>query len=184
MKTWLFPLLFLALALALAGRAHAQDWKPDPAKSRIGFVIQQMNVPTEGGFQRYAVLARFDPARPEAGQFRVEVDTASIDTGSEEGDDEVKRPAWFDAKKFPKAGFVAKSMKKEGEGRYTAQGDLTIKGITRPFATAVSLTRQGAGWLAQGRFPLKRSTWGIGAGDWNEVVADNLEVRFHLVLLP
>lgn len=178
MKPWL---LFL---LAFPVVASAQDWKIDPAKSRIGFVIKQMNVPTEGSFKRYAVLARFDAGKPEAGQFRVEVDTASIDTGSEEGDDEVKRPVWFDVKKHPKAGFVAKTMKKEAEGRYTAQGDLTIKGISKPFATAVSLTRQGAGWVAVGKFPLKRSTWGIGAGDWNEVVADDLEVRFNLTLLP
>ena len=175
----------LALGLlVLATPTWAQDWKLDPAKSQVRFVIKQMNVPMEGGFKRFTVQAAFDPARPETGRFRVEVDTASIDSGTVEGDDEVKRPAWFDVKKHPKATFVSRSMKREADGRYSVQGDLSIKGITRPFATAASLTRQGTGWLAQGRFPLKRSTYGIGGGDWDDVVADDLEVRFNLVLIP
>lgn len=178
MKSWWLLLLILSVP------AWAQEWKLDPVKSQVRFVIKQMNVPTEGGFHRFTMQASFDPGKPEAGRFRVDVDTASIDTGSPEGDDEVKRPAWFDVKKYPKASFVSKSLKREADGRYSVQGELGIKGVTRAFTTSVTLTRQGAGWLAQGRFPLKRGTWGIGGGEWGEVVADDLEVRFNLVLLP
>jgi polyisoprenoid-binding protein YceI len=178
MKTWLWLLPFLSLS------AWAQDWKLDPAHSQVRFVIKQMNVPTEGGFSRLTGHANFDPARPEAGQFQVDVETASIDTGSTEGDEEVQRPAWLDAKRFPYAHFVSKSLTREADGHYTARGDLAIKGIARPVAIPLRLSRQGAGWRAEGRLPLKRSTWGIGGGDWAEVVADDLEVRFNLALLP
>lgn len=178
MKTWLTLLLCLPLA------ALAQDWKLDPGRSRIGFTIKQMNVASEGGFRRFVAQAAFDPARPEAGHFRVDVDTASVDTGSAEGDDEVKRPSWFDAKVHPWATFIAKSVRRDGEGHFTASGELSIKGISRPLAAPFTLTRQGNGWVAAGRFPLQRSSYGIGGGDWNEVVADALEVRFNLVLVP
>ncbi|MDO9225989.1 MAG: YceI family protein [Rhodocyclaceae bacterium] len=178
MKIWAVVLMCLALP------ALAQDWKLDPAKSQVRFVIKQMNVPTEGGFRRLVAHANFDPAKPESGRFRVDVDTASIDTGSAEGDDEVKRPAWFDTKNHPWASFIAKSVRRDAEGRYTAFGDLAIKGQSRPLAAPFTLTRHGAGWLAQGRFVLKRGSYGIGGGDWADVVADDLEVRFNLVLLP
>ena len=46
------------------------------------------------------------------------------------------------------------------------------------------LRNTGKGWVAAGRFPLKRGSYGIGGGDWNDVVADDLEVRFNLLLLP
>jgi len=103
--------LLLSLTL-LALPVAAQDWKVDYGRSQIGFTIKQMNVPVEGGFNRYTVKAMFDTGKPEQGTFEVELDIASINTGSEEGDDEAKRPAWFDTKRFPKARFV--SMEQPG----------------------------------------------------------------------
>jgi len=176
-------LLLLLAIIALPG--SAQDWKMDTGKSQLSFAIRQMNVATEGGFKRFTTRAAFDPARPEAGSFRIEVDLNSIDTGSDEGDSEVKRPVWLDTARHPKATFVSKSVRKEANGSYTALGDMTIKGQTRPFAAPFSLLRQpGGGVLAQGRFPLKRSDFGIGGGDWDEVVANEADIRFKIILLP
>jgi polyisoprenoid-binding protein YceI len=179
MKTLLLLLALTALP------ASAQDWKIDAGKSQLGFAIRQMNVPTEGGFKRFVAKANFDPAKPETGSFRIEVDLNSIDTGSDEGDSEVKHPAWFDTARHPKATFTSKSVRKEANGSYTALGDMSIKGQTRPFAAPFSLLRQpGGGWLAQGQFPLKRSDFGIGGGDWDEVVANEANIRFKIILLP
>lgn len=175
----------LSLLLCLAAPAWAQDWKLDADKSQVRFAIKQMNVPAEGGFKRFAVQASFDPARPEAGRFRFEVDIASIDTGSDEGDVEAKRPIWFDTARYPRAQFVSKRVHKEADGSYTALGEMTIKGRTRSFSAPFALLRQpGGAWLAQGRFPLKRSDFGIGGGEWNDVVADEADIRFKIVLLP
>ena len=176
MKPWW--LLLLALP------AWAQDWSLDAGKSQVGFLIKQMNVPTVGGFKRFTSQVSFDPSSPEAGHFRVDVDTASIDTGSVEGDEEVRRPAWFDTAHHPRASFVARSVRRDAEGRYTASGELSIKGQSRALSVPFSLTRQGAGWQALGHFPLKRTAYGIGGGDWADVVANELDVRFKLVLLP
>jgi len=179
MKTLLMLLAFLALPAA------AQDWAMDPGKSQLAFAIKQMNVPSEGGFKRFVARASFDPAKPEAGSFRIEVDINSIDTGSDEGDSEVRRPVWFDSARHPKATFVSTSVRKEANGSYTALGNMFLKGQTRPFAAPFSLQRQpGGGWLAQGRFPLKRSDFGIGGGDWDDVVANEADIRFRIILLP
>lgn len=176
-------LLFMLFSVPVHA-AGVKTWRVDAGQSRIGFVIKQMNVPVEGGFARFAGQAAFDPARPENGRFSVTVDTASIDSGSPEGDDEVRRPAWFDVKRYPAAGFTARQVRRTAEGRYLALGDLNIKGRVLPVEIPFSLTRQGAGWLAQGRAGIRRSSFGIGAGDWNDVVADDAEIRFNLVLLP
>jgi polyisoprenoid-binding protein YceI len=178
---WLFVLaLFVSPALAV-------DWKIDTSKSQIGFVIKQMNVPVEGGFGRYSVKAVFDPAKPELGSFRVELDIASIETGSEEGNGEAKRPAWFDSARYPKASFVSKSIKKEAAGRYSVTGDFTLKGRTRPLVVPFLLTPQrDGGWLASGRAALKRTQFDIGGGEWADpsVVADDLEAHFKILLKP
>ncbi len=174
----------LLLSLWLAVPAQAGDWHVDYNRSKIGFTIKQMNVPVEGTFRRFTVQAAFDPSNPETSGFRVELDTASIDTGSEEGNGEAVRPAWFDTGHFPKALFASSSVKKAA-GYYVATGDLTVKGKTQPINVAFALTPQReGGWMASGRFELKRSAFGIGGGEWSDVVADDAEVKFSMLLLP
>jgi len=160
-----------------------RGWQVDYAKSRIRFVIRQMNVPVEGGFARFAVQAEIEPNKLEQGRFRVDLEVASISTGSAEGDEEVQRPTWFDAARFPKATFVSQRIRKVAEGRYVAQGGLFIKGRNRPAEVLFEVRAQGVGagagaWLADGRFVVRRSDFGIGGGDWNDVVADEAEIRF------
>lgn len=177
--------LFLLCLLLPAFSVFAQDWKVDYGKSQIRFVIKQMNVPVEGGFSRFPVQASFDPARMESAAFRVDLDVASIDTGSADGDSEARRPLWFDTARYPKASFVSKSVKRGADGRYVASGEITVKGRSRAMTVPFSLTRQTAGaWLAEGRLPLSRADFGIGGGDWNDVVADQAEARFRIWLTP
>jgi polyisoprenoid-binding protein YceI len=177
-------LLLLCLSLLVLPVA-AQDWKVDYGKSQVRFVIKQMNVPVEGGFGRFAAQARFDPAKMEGATFRVDLDVASIDTGSADGDGEARRPLWFDTARYPKASFVSKSVKKDADGRFVASGELSIKGRSRTMTVPFSLVRQASGaWLAEGRLPLSRAHFGIGGGDWNDVVADQAEARFRIWLTP
>lgn len=178
-------LLLILACLTLPAAATAADWNMDATQSRLGFSLKQMNVPTEGGFKRFHASATFDPASPETGQFRIDVDVDSIDTGSDEGDQEVKRPVWFDTARYPRATFVSNRVLKGANGSFTAFGTLTIKGKARPASAPFALLRQpGGSYLAQGRFQLKRSDFGIGGGDWDEVVANDVEVRFKIILLP
>lgn len=180
-------MLWTVVLALLAYPAWAQDWKVDYGRSEIRFVIKQMNVPVDGGFKRFNVQSAFDPSKPELGQFRVEVDVASIDTGSEEGDGEAKRPAWFDATRHPKALFVSKAIRRDGPGRFTMIGDITVKGRTRPLSLPLVLSPQkGGGLLASGRFALKRTDFDIGGGEWADpsVVANEIDGRFKMMLIP
>ncbi|HNF89353.1 MAG TPA: YceI family protein [Thiobacillaceae bacterium] len=180
--------LFWNLLLVLVALpAWAQDWKVDYGRSELRFTVRQMNVPVEGGFRKFSVDAAFDPAKPEQGRFKVEVDMASVDTGSEEGNSEARRPAWFDVARHPKALFVSREIRKDGPGRFTVNGDVSIKGRSRPFSAALTLTpKREGGWLAAGRYALKRTDFDIGGGEWADpsVVANEIDGRFRLLLLP
>ncbi|MCP5277978.1 MAG: YceI family protein [Thiobacillus sp.] len=178
------PLLFLGVLVASVA-AQAQDWKVDYVKSRVSFVVRQMNVPVEGGFKRFIAQVSFDPAKVESAKMRVDLDMASIDTGSAEGDDEARRPLWFDMARHPRATFVSQSVARQADGRYMARGDLVIKGRTRAVSVPFSLGRQANGaWLAEGKLPVSRADFGIGGGDWNDVVANEAEARFRIWLTP
>lgn len=174
----------LALAAALlALAAHAVSFtQVQPGASRISFVSRQMGVPVEGGFGRFTAQLAFDPAKPEAGKARIDIDLASVDAGSKEANDEVVGKSWFNVKAFPTATFVSSSVRHLGNGRYEVRGPLTIKGKTKETVAVFNFRQEGANGIFEGSFPLKRNDYGIGEGSWSDtsVVADEIQIRFRL----
>lgn len=171
----------LALALPTAAQAPA---KIDRARSSIRFVSTQMNVPVEGRFTRFDATVAFDPARPEATKAQFEVDLGSIDMGSPEGETEAKRKPWLNVEVFPRATFVAESVKAAGPGRYVASGKLTIKGVSQTITAPFTLSEAAGVRTVEGQFPLRRLQFRIGEGPWSDTdtVADEVLVRFRFTL--
>jgi len=178
-------ILLLALALAVAIPVDAQaPRKVDRAKSFIRFVSKQMNVPVEGQFKRFDATVAFDPAKPEATKAEFEVDLGSIDLGNEEGETEAKRKVWLNVEAFPKARFVAESVKLTAPGKYVATGPLTIKGISQPVTAPFTLSDAAGVRTVEGQFTMKRLPFKIGEGPWadTDTVADEVLVRFRFTL--
>ena len=180
LMTFLLGLLVAQLASAVELTQLAAD------KSSITFVSKQMGVPENGRFKKFDAQIVIDPAKPEAGKARIDVDLASIDAGSSDADSEVKGKGWFNIAVFPKASFVSTSVKPLGGGRYEARGPLTIKGISRETAIAFLIRNEGGGAWLDGGFVLPRLQFKIGEGEWSDTstVADEVQVKFKLFLTP
>lgn len=179
--------LAATLALGLAGTAQAVEYGTlDTAASRVGFRYTQMGVTLDGQFKQFSAQLRFDPARPEAASTTVEVPLAGIDTGSPEGDDEVKAKTWFDTANHPVARFVSSAVKPLGNNRFEVSGELSIKGKRRPVSFPVTYTPGTPTATFTGTLPLRRGDFAIGEGDWAsfDIVANNVEVAFHFVAKP
>ena len=186
-KTPTLLALAATLALGLAGTAQAVEYGTlDTAASRVGFRYTQMGVTLDGQFKQFSAQLRFDPARPEAASTTVEVPLAGIDTGSPEGDDEVKAKTWFDTANHPVARFVSSAVKPLGNNRFEVSGELSIKGKRRPVSFPVTYTPGTPTATFTGTLPLRRGDFAIGEGDWAsfDIVANNVEVAFHFVAKP
>lgn len=172
--------LLAAGLLLTAAPALAQD--TDYADSRIGFTFKQMNVPVEGTFKRFRAQVSFEPARPERSRAEIEVDLASIDTGSTDGDTEAQRRVWFDTATHPTAKFVSTAVRRVGPDRYEARGTMTIKGRAREVTAPFEVRRAGNRVAFEGAFTLKRLEFAIGEGQWadTDTVADEVQVRFRI----
>jgi polyisoprenoid-binding protein YceI len=170
-------------AMLQSGAATAQV---DTAKSSITATSKQMNVPVTGTFKRFTATVAFDPARPAAGSAHFEVDMNSYDLGDPSFNDEVKKADWFDTAHFPKAVFQSGSIVGAGDGKYSVTGKLTLKGKTVDVVVPVSMTKSGTQEVFDGMLPIKRSQFGIGAGEWKDtsVVADEIVIKFHIVAAP
>ena len=177
--------LLLSLAVFSIGSSFAFAQSANGEKIKIDFVSKQMGVPVEGSFGKAIASVNFDKANAAASKAEVEIELTSIDTGSDEANTEVKREGWFNVQKFPTAKFVSSAVKDLGGGRYEAAGKLSIKGksrdITAPFLLKASANGTS---IAEGKFVIKRSQFGIGEGIWADpdTVADEVEVKFKVPL--
>ena len=149
--------------------------------SSITFSYKQMGVAMDGRFKKFSAQVSLDPAQLAKAQGRIDIDLASIDTGSAEADQEVVGKPWFNVAAYPKASFVLKSLQASGPGKYEALGSLSIKGQTRELRAPLTLTPQGQ---LSGSFLLRRGDFGIGEGMWAkfDVVANEITVNFKLQL--
>lgn len=176
--------LTLGLGIACSLPARAVEYTAIQAdKSAITFAYKQMGVGMEGRFKKFSAQLAFDPARPAAAKASLDVDLASIDTGSTEANDEVAGKQWFNTKAYPTARFVASSVKALGGNRYEVAGQLTIKGRTLAVTAPAVLTAQGATASFDGAFAIKRADYAIGEGPWADfgTVANEIQIKFHLV---
>jgi len=183
-QTRLTGMSLLVLAL-LSGAAHAVEYNAlRPDQSRVDFAYKQMNAPMEGKFKRIGGQIRFDPAKPLQAKANLDIDLASIDTGTPDGDEEVAGKLWFNTAQYPIARFVSASVKPLGNNRFLINGNISIKGKTRPIGTTATFIPQGAQrGVFEGSFVLKRADFGIGEGMWADfgTVANEVQIKYRLV---
>jgi polyisoprenoid-binding protein YceI len=168
-------------AIAWTGAQAATYQAVVPEKSSVSFSYRQMGVAMDGKFKKFSAQVSLDTAKLDKAKGSIDIDLASIDTGSSEADQEVVGKAWFNVAAHPKASFVLKGLKATGANQYEATGQLTIKGQTRELHAPLKLSPQGA---LSGSFVLKRGDYGIGEGMWAkfDVVANEITVHFNLNL--
>lgn len=173
----------LALAASLLPAAHAALFTQVlPDRSSIEFDYSQMGVAMDGRFRKFASQLSFDPAQPATARVAIEVDLASIDTGTPELDTEAAGKDWFNLKSFPTARFVATSVKPLGGNRYSVGGKLTIKGRSKDIVVPATFAAQGGTGVFTGQFTIRRGDFAIGEGAWAafDIVANDVTVKFRI----
>ena len=177
--------VMLLSSILLGSPASAVEFKQvQTSESSVTFFFTQMNVPLDGKFNQFSAQISFDPAKIDKAQARIDINVASIDTGSAEANGEVVGKQWFNAKAFPTASFISTGIKALGGNRYQASGKLSIKGKTLDLVTPVTFQQQGSRGVFDGAFGIKRLDYAIGEGEWSDVstVANEIQIKFHIVV--
>ena len=120
---------------ATASQTQTSTWNLDPSHSLIEFSAKHMMITTvKGRMAELRGAITIDEANPDRSSVSVEVDTASIDTRSEQRDQHLRSPDFLDIEKFPTVTFrstrIEGARASEGDG-FKVIGDLTIRGTTR-----------------------------------------------------
>jgi K(+)-stimulated pyrophosphate-energized sodium pump len=108
-------------------------YKVDGAHSSVGFAIRHVVTTTNGSI---VIDSGYVNMQNTAGpKMFFQMDLKTLNTQSEQRDNHLKSPDFFDAAKFPKMTYVADNIVKDtvqsSDGfNYTAMGKLTIKDVT------------------------------------------------------
>ena len=119
-------------------------WYIDPSHAQVNFSVKHMMVSTvRGRLGRVTGRLQLDPGTPEKGDFEITVDVAGLNTNDDRRDGHLRSADFFDAEKYPEITFKSNAIFPQGAGRYTASGDLTIRGVTRPQSFDIELAGIG-----------------------------------------
>ena len=149
-------------------QAHASGkYKVDSEHSTVLLKVKHLNTSwTYLRFDKVSGEFSIDPAKPEAASFKVQIAAASIDSNNANRDDELKGQHFLDVVKYPDITFTSKSVQKGGEGKYKAEGELLLHGVTKPLTveleeTGASETQFGPRAGFHGTFSIQRKDFGI-----------------------
>jgi polyisoprenoid-binding protein YceI len=119
--------------MALPTNVTTGTWTLDPSHSEIGFTVRHAGISKVRG-QFTDAAATLDLAENVTdSKVNASIKTASFDSGDANRDGHVRGEDFFDVETFPEISFVSNTIVPKGDA-YELQGDLTIKGVTRPVA--------------------------------------------------
>jgi len=109
-----------------------QQYKLDSAHSSVGFAVRHMMfAKVRGRFGAFRGTIALDPEKLDRSSVEVEIDAASIDTGTPDRDNHLRSADFFDAEQFPKLTFKSTRIEHQGGDRYAVHGTLAIRGVER-----------------------------------------------------
>jgi len=122
----------------------AGTWTIDTVHSHVGFVIKHMMVSkVRGHFAAFSGQITTAPA-PLDSTVSVSIDATSIDTANQMRDDHIRSADFFEVENHPGITFTSTAVRLE-DGEYFLDGDLTIRGTTRPVTLTVETPEFGPG---------------------------------------
>jgi polyisoprenoid-binding protein YceI len=128
----LTAIIFTAALFIVSPLASASTWQIDPVHTNIQFSVRHMMISNvKGVFHKFTGAFEIDDRDITKSRASSVIDVASIDTGIEKRDEDLRSANFFEVAKYPTMSFVSKKFQKVGPNRFRMTGDLTMHGITR-----------------------------------------------------
>ncbi|WP_136587902.1 YceI family protein [Microbacterium hydrothermale] len=106
-------------------------WVLDPAHSEVTFSVRHMMISKVRGTFGVKSATIVAPENPLEATVEASVDVTSVDTKDEGRDQHLRSAEFFDAETYPTLDFRSTGVRVE-DGDFLVDGDLTIRGITKP----------------------------------------------------
>lgn len=172
----------------------ATIWKLDPTHSEVQFKVKHLMITTVTGYFKQFDLEVETEGEDFTKASRIEftADINSIDTNNQQRDTHLKSADFFDAESHAQLRFTGKKYETDGE-EGQLQGDLTIRGTTKPITLKVEFGgivvdpygQTKAGFTVSGKVSRKEFglTWNAVTEAGQVVVSDDIRIHCEIQLV-
>lgn len=136
--------LFSLLALYIpVSQAAATEYSLDPQHTSVVIAWNHFGFSNPTAYiSDVSGKLSFDKDNPEKSSVHVTLPVKTIDTHVKALTDEFLGKEYFDVKTYPEATFQSTRVESKGGNKYDVEGNLTIKGITKPVVLHATLNKQ------------------------------------------
>jgi polyisoprenoid-binding protein YceI len=175
----------------MSATAQSTSWSVDNSHSNVKFTVTHLVVSeVDGSFRTYNGSIESTKADFDGATINFTVDVNSVNTDNEMRDKHLKADDFFNAEKYPQMSFKSTSFKKTADKKYTLEGDLTIRDVTKRVKFDVYFGgimkdpygNTKAGFKATSKISRKefKLTWNPMTEAGGAVVGDEVEVKLNL----
>ena len=151
-----------------------------PGESAIQFAVQA-SVAIEGTFDQWEASLTFTSPAAESAVLDVQIQAASVNTGSGLKDSTLKSKDFFNVEEDPMITFHSTALVQTGPETFDVPVTFTIRGVSKPETLHLTLAGQGTGSGAiTGTMAFDRKDFGMTHGIPFLHIADRVEVRLTL----
>ncbi len=151
---------------------RAGRYEIDPAHSSVSFQVRHLGLSkVRGGFERFTGTVEIADEVTDS-SVEVSLEAASFNTGAEDRDTHVKSADFLDVDQYSTLAFRSTGVRPDGDD-WKVDGELTIKGVSRPVTLDVEFEGAGDDPWGNGRIAfsaateINRDDWGIS---WNQAL--------------
>lgn len=179
-----FAAIATTLALSVPSLAAAADYVSAEG-SKLAFAGSYQGEVFVGRFPGFVAKLDFDPGQLAGSKLEVTIPMARATTDVTDYDGELLGPSFFDTATFAQARYVATKFRKLDDGRYAADGILTLRGASKP-VTLTFTWEPGARPVLTGKATVRRLEFGVGDGQWDDtsLIPNEIAVSTRVVLQP
>jgi polyisoprenoid-binding protein YceI len=154
------------------------NWTVDTAGMAINFSVKGPFGTVHGHFTGLQATLAFSAQDPSGSSFKAVIDVKTVKTGIGKRDKDLcNESVWFNAASFPDITFTSKSIAKSDDG-FVAEGELTMKGVTKPLKIPFTFSSTGATGVFKGSFTINREDFNVGkqGGSVGNTITISLDV--------
>ncbi|MDP9018503.1 MAG: YceI family protein [Candidatus Eremiobacteraeota bacterium] len=177
--------------MATDTKVETKTFQVDSSHSRVGFAVRHMMLAkVRGHFGKISGSLVLEGGQTVPTSIQAEIDVTSIDTREPQRDTHLRSPDFFDTEKFPTITFKSTEIKPGSGNEFTATGDLTIHGTTKPLTLTVEAEgritdpygKDRAAYTARGRVHRKEFglVWNQAMETGGVMVGDDVDIELEI----
>lgn len=170
----------LILTILMINNLVAQNFIPNNDLSKVTFVIKNLGINVNGSFSGVKGTIIFNAKDLNSSEINLSVNANSINTDNSARDKHLRKDEYFGVEKFPLITFKSTKISAATRlNRYNIEGNLTIKGITKPIKFELIAIEKDNNLDLKCSFEINRRNFKVGGNSM--ILSDNVKMNIAII---